>query len=34
MSLAEFPIGLGYSRRSAPAARSPQIDEAAQGGLS
>jgi hypothetical protein len=31
MSLAEFPFGLGYSRRSAPAARSPPIDEAAQG---
>ena len=33
-SLAAIPFGLGYSRRSAPAARSPPIDEAPQGGLS
>ena len=31
MSLAEFPFGLGYSRWSAPTARSPPIDEAALG---
>jgi hypothetical protein len=30
-NLPDFPFGLGYSRRSAPAARSPPIDEAAQG---